>query len=201
MAGADGARLRRPTSSLRAAGLPLAALPKAAGRGRDTQGCREAGQGWQPPGCEQKPRRSLLGAEAACAAACPLPLPEPAQPFLSQGCTVSYKRRPAERGRLERRAESFLKGNAVVVFRRSFHICGWRFPGFSEVNAGSAGCRQIRFTSDLSNRLAAHWLSLLLSANAAACRPALKLGGSSHTCRDPAAPCHKSLPFEAATES
>lgn len=49
-----------------------------------------------------------------------------------------------------------------MVLRRSFHICGWRFPGFSEVKAGSALCHQIRFTGDLSNRLVAHWLPLLL---------------------------------------
>lgn len=52
-----------------------------------------------------------------------------------------------------------------MVWRRSFHICGWRFPGFSEVNAGSAPCRQIRFTSDLSNRLCCP-----LAATAAACQ-------------------------------
>lgn len=79
------------------------------------------------------------------------------------------------RGRPERRAKSFLKGN-VVVLRRSFHICGWRFPGFSEVKAGSALCHQIRFTSDLSNRLVAHWLPLLLPASVASWRPALKRG-------------------------
>lgn len=138
---------------------------------------------------------SLLGSAATCAAA----LPRPAQAFPSRSCKALQKV-SSPRGRLERGAKSFLKGNAVVVLRRSFHICGWRFPGFSEVNAGSAGCRQIRFTSDLSNRLAAHWLPLLPPASVASWRRALKLGGRSHTCRDPAAPCHESLPFEVATD-
>ena len=86
-----------------------------------------------------------------------------------------------------------------MVSRRSFHICGWRFPGFSEVNAGSARCHQIRFTSDLSNRPVAYWLPLLPPANAASWTLVLEWDGSPNMFRGPAAPCHKSLPFEAAT--
>lgn len=153
------------------------------------------------PRGEQKPPRSLLGPEAACAVASALsPCPGLPRLFSLEIARYYTKGVQHERGRLERGAESLLKGNAVVVLRRSFHICGWRFPGFSEVNAGSAECRQIRFTSDLSNRLAAHWLPLLLPANVASQRPTLTLGCSSHMCTDPAAPCHKSLPFEAATD-
>lgn len=100
---------------------------------------------------------------ASCAVACALSLcsfvqdrlvaDSPPRVFSLEVASHCTKGVQPERGRLERRGESFLKGNAVVVFRRSLHICGWRFPGFSEVNAGSASCRQIRFTSDLSNRL------------------------------------------------
>lgn len=42
-----------------------------------------------------------------------------------------------------------------------FHSCGWRFSGFSEVNAGSAPCHQIRFTVTLATVFTAHWLPQL----------------------------------------
>lgn len=173
-----------------------------------SQGCRKWGQehfgvragslnrGQPLPRGEQKPSRSLLRPEAACAVA-----PAQSCPGSSLLRLQSIiQKASSTRGRLERGYESLLKGNAVVVLRHSFHICGWRFPGFSEVNAGSARCRQIRFTSDLSNRLAAHWLLLLPPANVASKRPTLTLGCGSHMCTDPAAPYHKSLPFEAATD-
>lgn len=149
--------------------------------GQEHSGCERGGlgRGRQPQG-ENRDLCRVLRPPVWEPALSPCPgLPR----LFSRGCKVLHKRPGPSlpRGRLERRAESFLKGNAVVVLRRSFHICGWRFPGFSEVNAGSAGCRQIRFTSDLSNRLAAHWLPLLPPANAASWRSALKLGSS--TCR------------------
>ena len=82
-----------------------------------------------------------------CSRPCPFPTRETQDGFVADSpprlfflevashCTQDVQ---PERGRPEKRAESFLKGNAVVVLRCSLHICGWRFPGFSEVNAGSA---------------------------------------------------------------
>ena len=181
----------RPTSSLRAMGLPhTSSFPRLQEVGPGTlEGvCREAWAGGrQLLGREQKPFRSLVGPGVACAVA----------PALSQGrerpaqdgcvadspprlfslevashCTKGIQ---PERGRLERRAESFLKGSAVVVLRCSLHICGWRFPEFSEVNAGSARCRQIRFTSDLSNRLRCPLAATAAASQCGLCGPALKL--------------------------
>lgn len=150
-------------------------LPKAAGSGaRNTSGCvRVAGQGSAAARVRTKDIEVLAGScGCRCCSSCLLSLP---RLFSVEVARYRTKGVQPERRKLARRAESFLKGNAVVVLRRSFHICGWRFPGFSEVNAGSARCRQIRFTSDLSNRLAAHWLLLLPPANVASRRPALKL--------------------------
>lgn len=55
-----------------------------------------------------------------------------------------------------------------------FHSCGWRFSGFSEVNAGSAPCHQIRFTVTLATVFTAHWLPQLPATSAASWR---QLGG------------------------
>lgn len=66
------------------------------------------------------------------------------------------------------------------------------------MKAGSAPCRQIRFTSDLSNRLCCP-----LAATAAACQCGLPVASTEAGPKlphvHPAAPCQKSVPFEAAT--
>lgn len=81
-----------------------------------------------------------------------------------------------------------------------FHSCGWRFSGFSEVNAGSAPCHQIRFTVTLATVFTAHWLPrlpLLPATSAASWRQLGATWGWAMFLQTQRFLCLKSLPFKA----